>query len=87
MIEQVRRAGHVALRTVTVPEPSTAPRTDALRARLVGLALSTTPGEAWYLPFAHRPSEPEQVDLLGVVIPKTASKSKAAASGRAWRRE
>jgi DNA polymerase-1 len=66
LMEQVRRAGHVSLRTITVPEPSTAPRTDSLRARLVGLALSFTHGESWYLPFAHRPSRPEQADLLGL---------------------
>ena len=63
--DTIRRAGHLALRTVTVPEPSTAPRTDSLRAKLVGLAVSVAPGESWYLPFAHRPSHPEQVDLLG----------------------
>jgi DNA polymerase-1 len=83
LVDQVRRAGHVALRTVTVPEPSTAPRTDSLRARLVGLALSTMPGEAWYLPFAHRASRAEQPDLLGgVPAPaRPASRSKAAAAG------
>jgi DNA polymerase-1 len=72
-LEQARHAGHLALRTVTVPEPSTAPRSDALRARLVGLAVSITPGECWYMPFAHRPSRPEQADLLGAVQSKPAS--------------
>ncbi len=72
-VEQARRVGHLALRAVTVPEPSTAPRTDSLRAKLVGLAMSLTPGEAWYIPFAHRPSRPEQTDLLGAVPPKQAA--------------
>ena len=79
IVDEARRAGHFALRAVTVPEPSTAPKTDSLRARLVGLALSTTAGESWYLPFAHRPSRPEQADLLGGMLPTT----KPAASSRA----
>ena len=79
MVEEARRAGHFALRAVTVPEPSTAPKTDSLRQRLVGLAVSIKPGEAWYLPFAHRPSHPEQADLLGGLVPaaKPASSSRA----------
>ena len=80
-VDMVHRAGHMALRVVTMPEPSTASRTDALRARVVGLAVSVTPGESWYLPFAHRGSLPEQTDLLGVVPPKkttAASRSKTA---------
>ena len=79
MVHEARRAGHFALRAVTVPEPSTAPKTDSLRQRLVGLAVSVRPGEAWYLPFAHRPSRPEQADLLGGLIPA----AKPAGSSRA----
>ena len=79
VVDQARRAGHVALRAVTVPEPSTAPKTDSLRARLVGLALSITPGESWYFPFAHRASRPEQTDLLGGMAPA----AKPAGSSRA----
>ena len=77
LVDQARRAGHFSLHTVTVPEPSTAPRTDSLRARLVGLAISVTAGESWYLPFSHRESQPEQTDLLGLVPPKPASSSKS----------
>ncbi|HEX6941373.1 MAG TPA: DNA polymerase I [Gemmatimonadaceae bacterium] len=80
LVEEIRRAGHFALRTVTTPEPSTASRIDSLRARLVGIAISFRQGESWYLPFAHRASRPEQTDLLGeqtdllgVVPPKPAS--------------
>ena len=75
LIEKARETGHLAFRTVTVPEPSTASRNDSLRARLVGLAVSLTPGECWYLPFAHRPSRPEQTDLLGSVPSKPATSS------------
>ena len=81
LVEQARRAGHLALRTVTVPEPFTAPRSDSLRARLVGLAISMAPGECWYLPFTHRPVRPEQTDLLGGIQskPSGAARAKAAA--------
>ena len=79
MVEEARRARHFAFRTVTVPEPSTAPRTDSLRARLVGLAVSIRAGECWYLPFAHRPSQPEQTDLLGAVPSRPASRTKTQA--------
>ena len=77
LVAQARHVGHLAFRTVTVPEPSTAPRTDSLRARLVGLAIALVPGESWYLPFAHRPSRPEQPDLLGAVPSRPASTSRA----------
>jgi DNA polymerase-1 len=87
LVAQVRRAGHVALRTVTVPETPSVPRTDSLRARLVGLALSSAPGESWYLPFSHRPSRPEQTDLLGAAParPVSSSKAKTAATSIAAR--
>ncbi|HEX6315951.1 MAG TPA: DNA polymerase I, partial [Gemmatimonadaceae bacterium] len=80
LVALARTAGHFAFRTVTVPESPLVPRSDSLRARLVGLALSVTPGEAWYLPLSHRPSRPEQTDLLGGVVPAPApSRSKTAA--------
>jgi DNA polymerase-1 len=88
LVDEARRVGHLALRTVTVPETPIVPRTDSLRARLVGLAVSTTAGESWYLPFSHRPSEPVQTDLLGVVIPSkpsSSSKAKAVAASVAAR--
>ena len=65
LVAEARRAGTIAIRTFTVPEPPSAPRTDALRARIVGLAVSTGPGASWYMPFAHRPWRPAQADLLG----------------------
>lgn len=37
---------------------------DAMRANLVGLSFSTTPGEAWYVPLGHiYPGAPPQLDL------------------------
>lgn len=82
IVRQARAAGHVAIRTVTVPE-SGALRTDPLRTRLVGIALSVRAGEAWYLPLAHRPWRPEQADLLGTMpaAPARTARTKAAAAG------
>ena len=50
--EVVRRAR--ATGAIALDVASTAP--DPMRAALVGLAVAVAPGEAWYLPFAHRPS-------------------------------
>jgi DNA polymerase-1 len=77
LVSEARQLGDLSLRTVTVPEPSTAPKTDSLRARLVGLAVSLKAGEAWYLPFAHRGSEPEQTDLLGMPMTTKPAASRA----------
>lgn len=79
LVESARRAGHFSLRTITVPEPSTSPRTDSLRARLVGLAISYTAGESWYLPFSHRETQPEQTDFLGLGFEKPAPSPKSKA--------
>lgn len=65
VVDAVRRAGHLALRTVTVPEAPAVPSTDPLRARLVALAICVTPGSVWYLPLTHRAWRPAQADLLG----------------------
>ena len=47
VVARARRVGAVGLATARLGG-------DGARARLVGLALATGPGEAWYLPFAHR---------------------------------
>lgn len=71
VVRACRQARHLAFRSMTVPEVPAALRTDPLRARIVGLAISTVAGSAWYLPFAHRPWKPEQVELLGELVPVT----------------
>ncbi len=49
VIQRARAAGEFALDTETTS-------LDPMRAELVGLSIAVAPGEAWYLPFAHRPS-------------------------------
>jgi len=47
VVARARRAGAVGIATARLGP-------DGVRSRLVGLALAVAPGEAWYLPFAHR---------------------------------
>src|SRR5579883_526843 len=54
LVDRVRRAGHVALDCEAVIAPDAPVPIDPLRSRLVGIALALVPGEAFYLPFAHR---------------------------------
>ncbi len=55
MIERARATGRIAFDTETVCEPGAPTAVDPLRSVLVGLSIAVAPGEAYYLPFAHRP--------------------------------
>lgn len=54
VLARVREVPFVAFDTETVPEPGAPNTIDAMRATLVGLSIAVAPGEAYYLPFAHR---------------------------------
>ena len=54
LLARVREVPFIAFDTETVPEPGAPATIDAMRARLVGLSIAVAPGEAYYLPFAHR---------------------------------
>lgn len=54
LLVRVRAVPFIAFDTETVPEPGAPATIDAMRARLVGLSIAVAPGEAYYLPFAHR---------------------------------
>jgi DNA polymerase-1 len=54
----------MAVDTETVIEAGAPLKVDALRSRLVSLAIALAPGEAYYLPLAHREHRPEQTELL-----------------------
>ena len=59
------RAGKViAFDTETVVDPDCPIAINAMRSRVVGLAIATAAGEAWYLPFAHVRAGALQGDLL-----------------------
>ncbi len=54
LLARIREVPCIAIDTETVNEPGAPPGVDALRAMLVGLSIAVAPGEAYYLPFAHR---------------------------------
>ena len=64
VLTRARRARHVAVNVQTVSAADALNPNDPLRATLVGIGLATAPGEAWYLPLAHRRYEPEQPMLV-----------------------
>jgi DNA polymerase I len=64
VVERIRAIGALALKAEVASERGRLSPTDALRTRLVGLSIALAPGEAFYLPLAHRPFEPIQHDLL-----------------------
>ncbi|HEX5581829.1 MAG TPA: 5'-3' exonuclease H3TH domain-containing protein, partial [Gemmatimonadaceae bacterium] len=63
LVARARKARYVAVDTEVVIEPGSPSKVDPLRSMLVGISIALAPGEAFYLPFAHRAYEPEQGDL------------------------
>ncbi len=63
VIERVRQARTVAINIETMVDPSVPNPNDPLRSALVGIALAIEPGEAWYMPLAHRRYETAQASL------------------------
>lgn len=54
LLARAREVSCIAFDTETVIEPGSPYDVDAMRSRLVGLSIAVAPGEAYYLPFAHR---------------------------------
>ncbi len=73
LVRRARGLGHFALDTKVVVEPESPLAVDALRSSLVGLSIALAPGEAYYLPLAHRDptksgaSGPDAIDAGRVV--------------------
>jgi DNA polymerase-1 len=67
VIDKARRAAFVGMDVELVRDSGSAEFTDPLRSRIVGISIATAPGEAYYLPIAHRERQPEQgtLGLLG----------------------
>ena len=63
LIRRCREVGSIAVDTETVLEPGAPPIVTPLRADLVALSIGVAAGEAYYLPFAHRPKHASQGDL------------------------
>lgn len=54
LLARIRDVDCIAVDTETINEVDAPPGVDAMRAVLVGLSIAVAPGEAYYLPFAHR---------------------------------
>ncbi len=54
VVARARETGRIAFDTETAREPGAPIAVDPLRCTLVGLSIAVAPGEAYYLPFAHR---------------------------------
>jgi DNA polymerase-1 len=64
VIAKARKAPHIAIGVQTVVDPSVPNVSDPLRSSIVGLSIAVAPGEAYYLPVAHRRYEPVQAMLV-----------------------
>ena len=81
VIEKAKAAPLVGLDVELVREAGSSPDyVDPLRSRIVGISIAAAPGEAFYLPVAHRERKPEQgmLSLLGDAEPAPAPKKRAA---------
>ena len=58
-----QQGGVMAVDTETVIDPDSPSKVDPLRSRVVGISIALAPGEAYYLPLAHRVHEPAQQEL------------------------
>ena len=54
LLVRVREVACIAVDTATINEVGAPQSLDAMRAILVGMSIAVAPGEAYYLPFAHR---------------------------------
>lgn len=75
LVALARKAPFISVDTETVLDLGAPPIITPLRANLVSMSIAVAPGEAFYLPFAHRQREVAQGDLSLGASPKTAEKS------------
>ncbi len=76
-VARARRAPYVAVDIETVTDPDAPYEADPLRCEIVGVTLAVDPGEAYYLPIAHRARPDAQGDLelgLGLDTPVAPAK-------------
>jgi DNA polymerase-1 len=80
-VERAYEAPYIAVDLETVTDPTAPYEADPLRCAVVGVTLAVAPGEAYYLPIAHRPRVEAQGDLdLGLGLdaaPAPAKKTRA----------
>ena len=83
LVAKARRAAFISFDTETVLEPGAPPIITPLRAELVGISIAIAPGEAYYLPFAHRERAVSQGDLEFGDAPLSAAPPTGAAAAKA----
>lgn len=64
LVARARKVGRIALDTEVVMDPESPSRVDPLRSTLVGISMALAPGEAYYLPLAHRSYRASQGELV-----------------------
>ncbi len=64
LVARARRSRHIALDTEVVVDADSPSRIDPLRSTLVGISIALAPGEAYYLPLAHRSQQVAQGELV-----------------------
>ncbi len=64
VISRARSAPYIAVDTESIADADSPQEDDPLRSTLVGLAIATGLGEAFYLPLKHRDVRPAQGDLM-----------------------
>jgi DNA polymerase-1 len=78
-VERAYEAPYIAVDLETVTDPNAPYDSDPLRCAIVGITLAVAPGEAYYLPIAHRERPEPQGDLdLGLGLDAPASPAKKA---------
>ena len=79
VVARAREVEYIAVDTETVIDPTAPQDVDPLRSSLVAITIAVAPGEAYYLPLAHRARADSQVDLgLGDVVAPPADGTKRA---------
>jgi DNA polymerase-1 len=82
VVTKARAARHLSVAIQTAIAPEAPNPNDPLRSALVGVALGVAPGEAYYLPIAHRKYQPHQPTLELVSEEPSAPKKKAKAAAK-----
>ena len=88
LVARARKARHVAVDTEVIVDPAAPTKVDPLRSTLVSISIALAPGEAYYLPFAHRAHQATQGSLelgdgngAGEASPEAESDGDAAGDG------
>jgi DNA polymerase I len=64
LVARARKAGRISLDTETITDPTSPTKGDPMRSTLISIAIGLGPGEAFYLPLAHRAYTVAQTELL-----------------------